>query len=79
MHPYLLERLAADHIGQMRAQAAADRLARQTRRDRRAARRAGVRARSGAAAPAMPPAGAHHRGPDPVAGEQRELARGRAA
>jgi len=53
MHPYLLQQLAADHINDMHAEAAAQRLARQARKARRARRaaraqrdRAGLRTRS---------------------------------
>ena len=83
MHPYLLQKLAADHISDMRAQAAAQQLARVARRERRAsrARRAGLRARSATGGHAMPTAGAPSRVPaDPVAGgDKRELASQRAA
>jgi hypothetical protein len=70
MHPYLLQKLTADHISDMHARAAAQRLARQARRERRAARarRADLRAHSAAPGRAMPTAGAGPRvSADPVA------------
>jgi hypothetical protein len=83
MHPYMLQKMAADHISDMHAEAAAQRLARLARRERRAARarRGGLQARSAAEGYAMPTAGAPSRATtDPVAGsDKRELASQRAA